>query len=322
MRIARLRVGVLVDRQIVSGGRLADHAVDRHVLASLRRQARYVALAPFTTAAALRQFLDDGRFDLVFNLTEHVSGDRTRDSHVCMLLELYGIPYTGSCAKGLMLCRDKMVSKLIAAREGFRIPWCFVPNGKLPEDIRFPLVVKPRLSDSSEGIGQRSLVNNREALLRRIEVLRRRRTDEIICEEYIGGREMVVGMFCGRVMPARELIVGRGGPAAPRIFSARLKQDPDYRKRWSVRVDAAQLTRAQSRTLATAVRRTSAALHLRDYGRIDFKLAPDGSFVFIEANPNPPLVPFRQSFAGTWSGVDFDTMVARITCAAARRAAD
>jgi len=320
-RIGRLRVLALVDRETLSGRNFVADASERHVVASLRHQAAHVTVAAFTTPAALRQSLDSAAPDVVFNMTELPGGDRTKDGHVCALLELYGVPYTGAGPKGLMLCRDKAVSKLIASGHGFRVPSFFVANGRVPRDVAFPLVVKPRLGDSSDGISQRSLVDNRGELLRRIEALRRRKFDEIVCEEYVGGREMVVGTYLGRVLRPRELVIGRNGSGAPRLFTARLKHDPAYRRRWSVRFDSASVTDAQQRALAAAVLRTGEALHLRDYARFDVKLAGDGAFVFLEANPNPPLVPGARSFAGTWSGADFDAVVAQITCAAARRPA-
>src|SRR6185369_5516865 len=96
------------------------------------------------------------------------------------------------------------------------------------------------------------------------------------CEEYIRGREMVVGTYLGRGLGARELIVGRNGDGAPRIFTGRLKRDAAYRRRWSVRIDAARLTKPQQRALAEAVQRTTEVLCLRDYARFDFKLDAGG----------------------------------------------
>jgi len=318
-RIGRMRVMALIDRDAWLGDTVSPHAVERHVVASLQRQARHLSVIRFTTAAALKQALDREKPDVVFNMTDRPGGSWDNDGHLCALLEMYGVPYTGAGPKGMMLCRDKAVSKMVAAGHGFRMPWFFVVNGAVPDDVRFPLVVKPRLADASDGMSQRSLVANRGELLRRIAALRRQKFHDIICEEYIRGREMVVGTYLGRVLGARELIVGRNGDGAPRIFTGRLKRDAAYRRRWSVRIDAARLTKPQQRALAEAVQRTTEVLCLRDYARFDFKLDAGGSFVFMEANPNPPLTPGEHSFAGTWAGTDFDSVVAQITCAAARR---
>ena len=63
----------------------------------------------------------------------------------------------------------------------------------------------------------------------------------------------------------------------------------------------------------------SEALELRDYGRLDLKLTPSGQFVFLEANPNPAVVPPRKSFSGSWGGMAFDNVVTEITLRAWRR---
>jgi len=59
-------------------------------------------------------------------------------------------------------------------------------------------------------------------------------------------------------------------------------------------------------------------LELRDYGRLDLRLTPSGEWVFLEANPNPALVPFKRSFSGSWAGIDFDDAVTEVTLRALR----
>lgn len=270
----------------------------------------------------MSRWLKEVRPDVVFNLTERAAGDRNKDSHLCALLDLLGLPYTGPGPRSLMLCRDKAVSKLIAQREGFKIPEIFVVESKalrLPDGVRFPLVVKPRFGDASEGISQHALVHTREALLQRIALLGRSAIEAIICEEFIAGRDMLVGMIGPRVMPVREFIVGRPSPRTPRLFSEKLKHDQAYRRRWLAQMVFAELTAEQEKQIKELTRRTSRALELRDYGRLDLRLTPSGEWVFLEANPNPALVPFERSFSGSWAGIDFDAAVAEITLRALRR---
>ncbi len=174
------------------------------------------------------------------------TGRRTVTS--AALLDLLKLPYTGTGPRGLVLCRDKAVSKLIAAQEGFKIPKFFVvgkETRRLPPEMTFPLVVKPRFDDSSVGISQASLVRTKEALARRIAFLERNEMGEIICEEFIAGREMLVGVMGERIMPVRELLIGRGLQNAPRLASYRLKHDRKHQRRWRVRTRFAQLTPEQ-----------------------------------------------------------------------------
>lgn len=320
-RMKRLTVVMLVDPgNLAPGGRnLIRGQADIHLVQALRRLAGRAQLVPYEGPAALEECLERERPDVVFNLTEWVEGDRTKDGHICALLDLHGVPYTGPGPKGLMLCRDKAISKLVAEREGFAVPRFFIAGPRTRSPLPFPLVVKPRFGDSSDGISQASLVRSNVSLQRRVAVLLRAGVGSVIAEEYAGGRELLVTLLGERIMSVRELLIGRNGSRQPAIFSAHLKVDKEYRRRWSVRMEPASLTSAQRRELATLSRRTAAALELRDYGRLDLKLTPSGRFVFLEANPNPAVVPARRSFSGSWGGMAFDDVVTEITLRAWRR---
>lgn len=320
----KLTVAVLVDKNLLVPGttRLVAGEGDRRVVSALRRLADKVVVGGYTDVAGLIEWLGDVRPDVVFNLTEQVDGDRQKDAHICSLLELLKLPYTGTGPKSLMLCRDKAVSKLIAAREGFKTPEFFVLDAgapRLPREIKFPLVVKPRFGDASEGISQASLVRNKEALLRRVKLLEQNDTREIICEEYVAGREMLVGVVGERVMPVRELLIGGSSPRKPLIASYSLKHDKVSRRRWQVRTDFAQLTTEQEREVRGLTRRTCRALDLKDYCRLDLKLTPAGEWVFLEANPNPGLAPFNRSLSGIWSAIDFDKLIEQVVLRALQR---
>jgi D-alanine-D-alanine ligase len=289
---------------------------------ALRRAVEKVVIKPYVDVAGLLECIKDVKPDVVCNVTEHADWDRSKDSHICALLDLLKLPYTGTGPRGLMLCRDKAVSKLIAAREGFKTPEFFVVTSdepSLPQRMTFPLVVKPRFGDGSEGISQASLVRTKEALLQRIAFLRESDVAEIICEEFIAGPEMIVGFIGERVMPAREFIIGHGSKSAPRLISYKLKHDRAYRRRWSLRTVFAKLTPEQEKALKELTLRTGKALDLRDYGRLDLKLTPSGEWVFLEANPNPNLTPFKGSLAGIWSDIDFEELIAKVLLGALQR---
>jgi D-alanine-D-alanine ligase len=320
-RMKRLTVAVLVDPQNLVRGhvRPVKGHTDRHLLVELRRQARRVVLVPYTGATALLQCLERTRPDVVFNLTEWVEGDRTKDGHICALLDLHGVPYTGPGPKGLMLCRDKAISKLVAEQAGFTIPRFFTVAPQTKSPLPFPLVVKPQFGDASEGISQSSLVRSNQSLLRRAALLRRHGFEFVIAEEYAAGRDVLVTVLGTRIMSVRELVVRRNGPGSPMLFSAELKHNHAYRQRWKARMENATLPPEQMRELAALSRRAATALDLRDYGRLDLRLTPSGRFVFLEANPNPAIVPPSRSFSGSWGGMAFDNVVAEITLRAWRR---
>lgn len=323
-RMSRLTIAILIDEYcwIPGTSRLWPGQPERHIIKALRRLANRVVLGRYTDVDEFSRWLKEVKPDVVFNLTERADGDRNKDSHLCALLDLLKLPYTGSGPRGMMLCRDKAVSKLIAQRAGFKIPEFFVVESKtsrLPAEIRFPLVVKPRFGDASEGISQLALVHTRKALVQRIALLGRSAIEALICEEYIAGREMLVGMIGQRVFPVREFIIGRQVATQPFLFSDRLKHNKAHRRRWSAQMVFAKLTVEQERQIKELTRRASRALELRDYGRLDLRLTPAGEWVFLEANPNPALVPFKRSFSGSWAGIDYDAAVMEVTLRALRR---
>lgn len=297
-------------------GSFAEARVDE----ALGRIARRVVTQPFVDVTRLLAVLDDVRPDVVFNMTQVAHGDRRMDGHICAVLELRGVAYTGAGPRGLMLCRDKSLSKTIAAREGFAVPDFFVvEDGPVRVRTKFPLVVKPRFGDGSEGIGQESLVRTRDALARRVEYLRSSGYPEIICEQFVPGREFAVSTIGERVaLPPLEYVFGRGGRGAPLLVCGKVKYDRAFRERWAVSSTFADLTAAQARSLEAATRRTCAALEIRDFGRLDVRLTPSGEWVFLEANPNPGFLPGSRAACG---GIEFDALIEEITLLALARAA-
>jgi D-alanine-D-alanine ligase len=296
---------------------------EKYVEKCLRKLTQRVVVHPYAGLDDLVRTVKKTKTDIVFNYTEGADGDRNMDSHICAALDLCGIAYTGAGPRGLMLCRDKAISKMVAAQQGFKSPAFFVLRAaepRLPAKIAFPLVVKPRFGDASEGISQASLVRARDALLERVDVLRRAKCDDIICEEFVGGREMIVAYVGRRVVPPKEFIIGSKGRGAPILACTKFKHDEAYRRRWSIRSDFAKLTAPERRTLNALVLRTAEALDMRDYGRLDVKLTRSGEWAFLEANPNPGLTPWGKSFAGTWGGINYDSVVAEILRGALARA--
>jgi D-alanine-D-alanine ligase len=325
--LSRLTVAVLVDRVVLMPGtsRFRKDMGDAPLVNALRRMVEKVVVGAYTDAERVCKWLKEVRPDVVFNVTENVDGDRQKDGYICALLDLLKLPYTGTGPRGMLLCRDKAVSKLIAAREGFKTPEFFVLSGnapRLPRQLAFPLVVKPRFDDASVGISQGSLVHTKEALRERIAYLAENLTEDIICEEFIEGREMLVGVIGKRIMPVREFIIGRGAEQqkrAPQILSYRLKHDKVYQRRWSLRTGFAKLTPEQERRVRALTLSTFDALGLLDYGRLDLKLNPSGEWVFLEANPNPGLYPFKGSRYGLWSDIDFQKLIEQIVLRALHR---
>lgn len=323
-------IALLVDAEAGergAGGRFvpARSSVEAYLLAELRSQGLRVVVVPFdagveATIAELRAL----KPQLVFNLTECVDGDRSQDAAIAGLLDLLRIPYTGTGLSGLRLARDKALSKHIVADLGVGVPRHFVipPRGPIRNPrVPYPLIVKPQFGDGSDEVRGNSLVKNERELAQRVRVLRKRVAAPLICEEFIEGCDLYVALLgsAPEVMPAVELVIGRKGRGAPEFASYKLKNDGAYRNRWRVSWRVARLSRKLQRDVETASLAIFRALKLRDYGRVDYRLTPDGRLVFLEANANPDLHPHAMGNHRCFAGVSYGAALGRIIDAARLR---
>jgi D-alanine-D-alanine ligase len=323
-------VAVLVDAEagdrLHSGRFVPDrYSVESYVLQGLKELGLHAVMLPFD--AAVQPTIDELRLlkpRVVFNLTESVDGDRGQDAAIAGLLELLKIPYTGCGPVALRLARDKALSKHIVADLGIAVPRYFVIPAKGPvrnPRVPYPLIVKPQFGDGSDEVRVNSLVRSEKELVQRVRVLRRRIAAPLICEEFIEGRDLYVAMLGRRpdVMPGVELVIGRKGRGAPEFASFRLKNDGSYRSRWRVRWRVAKLSRNLERDVEAASRAIFHALQQRDYGRIDYRLTPDGRLVFLEANANPDLHPHAMGINLCFAGVSWQDALQDIVAAALSR---
>ena len=234
--------------------------------------------------------------DLVFNLAESFAGVDTADVNIASYLELIGKHYTGAGVHGLMYAQDKAVAKKIFAFHGIHTPvFARVHRGRLDfsHDLDFPVIVKPAREDGSIGIEFNAVVNSIRELMERIDWLHQHFDSPVLIEEYVEGREMYVGILGNdnaEALPVVELDLTKLPEGTPRIASAEVKWAKGtraYRDTKSViaeNLDEDTTARLQNTALAAYQ-----ALELRDYGRVDMRLQPDGRVAVIEVNPNPWL---------------------------------
>jgi D-alanine-D-alanine ligase len=298
------------------------------VIQALRTLGHAVRVAPMCDdVVAVARALSENRPDIVFNLTELFRWERRQDANIAALLEMLDIPFTGSGAIGLMLCRNKALSKHLLTARRTRVPGFLVlPPARrvvVPKAIRFPLVVKPLYMDGSEGIANASLVRTPAELYERAAMVHARFHQPAIAEQYIEGRELyapVLGNARLSVLPAREIHFSQDDARAPVLATYKVKWDKAHQKRWGIRFGFAELDRDTAEAVARISRRVFRILQLRDYGRIDMRLAADGRLYVLEVNPNPNLA--RDDEVGESAqraGIDYPVLIDRIVRMALRR---
>ncbi len=266
--------------------------------------------------------------DLVFNLCESFADDDTADFKIASFLELIKKRYTGSGTHGLMLAQDKAIAKKIFAFHGIHTP-VFAKSfrGRLDfsHDLQFPVIVKPAREDGSIGIEFSAVVSSIRELMERMDWLHANFNSPVLIEEYIEGREMYVGVIGNdkpEALPVVELDLSKLPDGTPRIAAAEVKWGKGtkaYRDTKSaVATDLAEDTVMALQQTAVAAYQ---ALELRDYGRVDMRLQPDGRVHVIEVNPNPWLSSKAEfAMAARKSGRNYPQLVEEIVELAMARA--
>lgn len=235
--------------------------------------------------------------DVVFNMTEHFNAVSAYDRNVAGLLEMMGVPYTGSSPTGLTLCKNKGMAKELLAYHKIRVPnfAVYSPGSaiKRPSRLKFPLFIKPAAEEASYGISLASLVEDDEAFEERIRFIHERMNQAALAEEYIEGREIYVSLLGNdrlRVFPFREVIFTEVPEGQPRFSTFKAKWDDAYRKRWGIQnVFAEPFTNGTGQRIVKICKAVYRALRIRGYGRIDLRVTPEGEIVILEANPNPNI---------------------------------
>ena len=258
--------------------------------------------------------------DVLFNLLEDFHDIAVNDQNWVTYLELLLIPYTGCNPRGLLLSRDKALSKKVLSYHGIPLPhFAVFRRGDafaVPEGLSFPLIVKSLILDGSVGISQASVVSTESKLEERVGFVHDSIGSDAICEEFIEGRELYVGVLGNErltTFPVWELHFGKKPKSTRLIATDKVKWSDRYQSRVGVRTDEAALGPAQAKKVSNLARKAYRILGLGGYARIDFRMGPDGSVFFLEANPNPQLA-YGEDFAESAekAGIGYESLVQRI----------
>lgn len=269
----------------------------------------------------LRETIRGWKPHVVFNLLEEFSGITAYDQHVVAYLEMARQRYTGCNPRGLMLSRDKVLTKQVLAWHRVATPaFHLFPFGKRfvePRKLKFPLFVKSATEDASLGIAQASIVEDMASLRERVTFIHEHVQSDALVEEYIDGRELYVGILGNTrltTLPAWELNFGTVSVVQSGIATRKVKWDRRYQEKHGISTGPAQgLTEIENDRLIRLAKRIYRALHISGYARLDFRMRADGSVFLLEANANPDLTrgeDFAESAAST--GVDYDALISRI----------
>ncbi len=269
----------------------------------------------------LRAAIREWHPHVCFNLLEEFGGVSAYDQHVVAYLEMLRQPYTGCNPRGMMLSRDKVLSKQILSYHRIPTPqFVLFRRGRvirIPKRLHFPLFVKSASDDASLGIAQASVVEDAARLVERVQFIHEHTSGHALVEEFIEGREIYVGVFGNaalRTLPPWELSFGGLGVGNAAIATRKVKWDRAYQQRHGITTGAAQdLPAGIAERLDRYARRIYRALHMSGYARMDFRLRGDGTPFVLEANANPNLEE-SEDFARSalHAGIPYPALLGRI----------
>jgi len=234
-------------------------------------------------------------------------GGRGEDGTVQTLLEMVGVPYTGSGRLGSGMAMDKDISKRLFRMAGVpTADWVMAPADQalIGREFGWPVVVKPSKQGSTVGLTVVKEPGDYEDAVS----LARRYDDEVMIERFVPGRELTVGVLEGQALAVGEII--------PRheIFDYECKYTPGMSQEIFPADLPASLT-AECGRLGVLAHET---LKLRGYSRVDFRLTAGGELFCLEVNTLPGLTAtslLPQSARAV--GIEFPDLCERI-CRTAR----
>ena len=318
----RLRVLVLMHESLVPPSSLkgySDQEIDEFrteydVITTLEKAGHTVrALGLQDNLSDLRAAITEWKPHIAFNLLEEFQSIVTYDQYVVAFLELMRQPYTGCNPRGMMISRDKVLSKQILAYHRIPTPGFAVfrkgRRYRLPRKLKFPLFVKSATEDASVGISQASVVSDADRLKERIEFIHEQTQSDALVEEYIEGRELYVSVLGNerlRTFPVWEMDFGTLPDVMSGIATRKVKWDRRYQEKHGISTDAAEdLPEGVAAYLDKLSKRIYRALYLSGYARMDFRMRPDGSVFVLEANANPNICDW-EDFAESAKAVDIE----------------
>jgi len=241
------------------------------------------------------------QIDRVFNIIHGRGGE---DGVLQGVLDVLGIPYTGSGVLASALSMDKLRSKLCWQGYGLVTPpWVLLKNAADIDScickLGFPVIVKPALEGSSIGM---SKATNRSELLQAFEVAAQYHCD-VYAESWVQGKEYTVALLHGKALPVICL-------KTPNAFY-------DYEAKYLANTTQYHcpcgLSTSQEQSLQILAETAGQVIGVKGWARVDVFIDNNGQYQLIEINTVPgmtdhSLVPMAAKHAG----ISFAELVWRI----------
>lgn len=224
-----------------------------------------------------KEGIQDAETCFAFNMSFGIQG-HCRYAHIPSILEMVGIPYTGSDPEAHITASDKALTKILLERYGIPTPAFYVLDKfkEIQSDMAFPLIVKPIMQAMSVGL---HLVHNTDELHDAVEYIRENLHEPVLVEKYIPGREFGVALLGNgdpQVLPIVET------DHEQEVHSIVTKDDKANHRR-NILCPAVLTTTERSKIEQLAIR-TFKDLNLADYARVDMRMDDESNIHVLEIN--------------------------------------
>ncbi len=211
-------------------------------------------------------------------------GGQGEDGTVQAALDLAGVPYTGSGHLASALAMDKHLTKIVLRHAGVpTADWLMAPPpgqamdaAEVERVVGWPAVVKPSRQGSTVGLG---IVNEASELDAAVSEAYRY-DDAVMLERFVPGREFTVGIVGGEALPIIEIVPVKA------LYDYECKYTPGMAREF-----VADLPRETSERMTAYSLQAFSACGLSGYGRVDFRMDPEGGLWCLELNTLPGMTP-------------------------------
>src|SRR6266581_2521946 len=250
MSVNKLRVLALVHRHLIPPAKVeegtditsAPWRTEYDVITTLTAMGHEIQpLGVHDDLGEIRRLVTEWKPQIAFNLLEAFDDVTIFDQNVISYLELLKLSYTGCNPRGLLLARDKSLSKKLLAYHRLPVPEFEVFRIgrpiRRPKRLEFPLIVKSLTQEASIGISQASVVDSDEKLKERVTFIHDSIGTAALVEQYIEGREIYVGVLGNQTLqalPVWELFFTNMPDGARRIATDRVKWSVKYQKKYGI----------------------------------------------------------------------------------------
>lgn len=254
------------------------------------------------------------------------------EGHLCSVMDILGVPYSGSNAETFIITKDKSIARGIAQSIGIPTPYEIYLSDRtdlieniIPKDFPYPALIKPANSSGSNGILFDSLVLDHTQIIDAIKKVRQDQPNRpLLIQEFLSGTEFSVGLIGNpddnnlEILPPLEVDYSSLDSKYPKIQLGQYKCDSNSEFWQQTKEIRASLSEEQLNTICNYARKLYIRCNCRDYARMDFRMDRHGVIKIMDINPNCWLGG-KFKMMGEFAGYSWNQLLYKLLCISQQR---